>query len=176
MAQRPFSRVHSPAHAQGERPAYADVDDDPLPPPAADSVAGDHLYRWRELPAVPTSARAARIFVTEALAAWGHDDLAYDAATIASELSTNAIVHAPGDDADAGPFHISVRADTTRLTIMVSDLAEKPLRPFPGEPGDDVECGRGLGIVEAYSQDWGWRRSGATGKTVWATLDLSGGG
>lgn len=139
------------------------------------SADGEHRCRWRALPAVPTSARAARVFVTEVLGGWELDELAYDAATIASELATNAIVHAPAGGLAADLFHIALTIDSSRLTITVSDLVEQaPAPPFPGEPDDDAESGRGLGIVEAYSDEWGWHRNGPTGKLVWATLKLAG--
>lgn len=139
------------------------------------SAEGEHRCRWRALPAVPASARAARVFVTEVLGDWGLEDLAYDAATIASELATNAIVHAPSSGPAADLFHIALTVDASRLTMTVSDRVEKaPAPPFPGEPDDDAESGRGLGIVEAYSDEWGWHRNGPTGKLVWATLKLAG--
>ncbi|HEY3683310.1 MAG TPA: ATP-binding protein [Streptosporangiaceae bacterium] len=124
---------------------------------------------------MPTSARAARVFVTETLSTWDLDDLAYDAATIVSELATNAIVHAPcHDDPAADHFHITLAADSVALTITVTDLADDgPTAPFPGEPRAEAESGRGLGIVAAYSADWGWRRQ-ETGKVVWATLGIPG--
>lgn len=139
------------------------------------SADGEHRCRWRALPAVPTSARAARVFVTEVLGGWDMDELSYDAATIASELATNAIVHAPAASLSGDLFHIALTIDVSRLTITVSDLVEQvPAPPFPGEPDDDAESGRGLGIVEAYSDEWGWQRNGPTGKLVWATLKLAG--
>lgn len=127
--------------------------------------------RWLEFSAIPASARAARGFVTDALRTWGLELLAYDAATIVSELATNAIVHA-GDRYDpAEAFHVTVTADVEQVTITVTDLADdEPAELFPGEPPVCSESGRGLGIVAAYSDDWGWQRRDDAGKIVWATL------
>lgn len=123
---------------------------------------------------MPASARAARRFVTETLETWGLDDLAYDAATIVSELATNAIVHACGDNDPADEFHVTLTADFDQVTITVTDPGgDDPTELFPGEPHVGAESGRGLGIVAAYSDDWGWQRQPATGKIVWAILDIS---
>lgn len=162
MAQRPYSHTRTRAHVRAVH--------------GFGRPFGDERARWLELPAVPTSARAARVFVTETLSTWGLDDLAYDAATVVSELATNAIIHVPEQDAPTDDqFHITLTADAVALTITVTDLAsDGPAAPaFPGEPGDDAESGRGLGIVAAYSLDWGWRRQD-TGKVVWATLAIPG--
>lgn len=133
----------------------------------------DERARWLEFPAVPASARAARRFVTDTLETWGLDDLSYDAATIVSELATNAIVHACDQTDPAEQFHVTLTADFEQMTITVTDLAvEEPADLFPGEPHVGAESGRGLGIVAAYSDDWGWQRQGA-GKVVWATLDIA---
>lgn len=122
---------------------------------------------------MPASAGAARRFVTDALREWGLESLAYDAATIVSELATNAIVHAC-DQSDPGEeFHVTVTADSKEVMITVTDLAgAEPAELFPGEPQVGAESGRGLGIVAAYSDDWGWRRQEGNGKVVWATLAI----
>jgi len=127
----------------------------------------DERARWLEFPAVPASARAARRFVTDALCSWGLDALAYDAATIVSELATNAIVHASDQSDPAAEFHVAVTAGLDQVTITVTDLADdEPAELFPGEPHVGAESGRGLGIVAAYSDDWGWQRQSGHGKTV----------
>ena len=121
---------------------------------------------------MPASARAARRFVTETLETWGLDVLAYDAATIVSELGTNAIVHGQNDLAEE--FHVTLTADYDQLTITVTDPGgEDPAELFPGEPHVGAESGRGLGIVAAYSDDWGWQRQPGAGKIVWAVLDIT---
>jgi len=159
MVQRPYAHARTGSHVRALH--------------GSARTLPDERARWLELPAVPASARAARRFVTDTLETWGLDALAYDAATIVSELATNAIVHACDQNDPADEFHVTVTADYEELTITVTDLGDdEPAELFPGEPSVGAESGRGLGIVAAYSDDWGWQRQAGTGKVVWATLGI----
>lgn len=45
-------------------------------------------------------------------------------------------------------------SDGVQVVIFVWDAS--PLRPLPGDVGEDAETGRGLLIVQAVSAQWGW--------------------
>jgi anti-sigma regulatory factor (Ser/Thr protein kinase) len=107
------------------------------------------------------SVPAARHFVVAVLTAWGHDDLTTDAALIVSELATNAMTHA------ASPFRAVVDQRRGGLRIGVEDAARVPLARRAAQ-ADDIS-GRGVGIVAALSERWGYSPVPG-GKVVWAEL------
>jgi len=49
---------------------------------------------------------------------------------------------------------------------------QSPLGLEPREADPDAECGRGLTVVAALSDRWGWERTGYNRKVVWAELAL----
>jgi anti-sigma regulatory factor (Ser/Thr protein kinase) len=111
---------------------------------------------------VDTAPREARRAVTAQLDRWRVDaEVADDLVLVTSELVTNALVHA------RPPVDLRLRAFADRVVLEVQD--QDLLRPRRRRPDDDDEHGRGLNIVEALSQEWGTRRTGA-GKTVWCSV------
>lgn len=89
-------------------------------------------------------------------------ELAARIATVVSELATNAIRHAKS------AFVLEVRSHDGRVRIAVTDVSSDPPRPSVRAKGDPT--GRGLMIVEAMSDRWGFHPDGA-GKVVWAEID-----
>lgn len=110
------------------------------------------------LPAHPTSSRAARRFVAEALARWGCADAADDATLLVSELVTNAIIHA------RTPVDLIVRRTKGAVRIEVLDDGEGIPEPRVTPP--DAPAGRGLGLVQAVASRWGVEER-PPGKSVW---------
>ncbi|MER5962067.1 ATP-binding protein [Streptomyces sp. NPDC002057] len=126
-------------------------------------------------------ARLARRLVAVRLDEWGvpYGSAAHETVVlVAAELATNAVRHGhvPGRD-----FRLLLRVtDAPRpvARIEVSDTrAERvPLRPgrLPGPGPELADGGRGLLLVEALAERWGWcPRPGAPGKTVWAECALA---
>jgi len=139
-------RQHSAVVRTRERPALSDA--------GRDLVRG---FRWSG-----TSPADARRFVTDGLIAWGLGDLADDAAIVATELATNAVVHARSD------FTVTVsRRPDGRVRVAVGD--ESTLPPLPRRPAPFDGSGRGLGMIEAIAVMWGVDLVPA-GKVVWAEL------
>jgi two-component sensor histidine kinase len=99
-----------------------------------------------------------------------------DAVTVVGELAANALVHAvphtPDGEAEAW---LRLTRRPNHLVCAVIDSSDSPpvCRPM-SDPME--EHGRGLLIVDALSEHWGWTkryRAGRTrsvGKTVWAML------
>ena len=54
------------------------------------------------------------------------------------------------------------------LVIEVWDRSPLDLEPLVADA--DAECGRGLTVVAALSDRWGWERTGHLHKVVWAEL------
>ena len=116
------------------------------------------------LSGTPYSAQMARFYVRAALAYHDLGDFTDDAVAVTSELVTNAIEHA-----GAPQFGLQIvrLADPEAVAVMVTDPS--PLPPIKRDPPGDNEHGRGLYIVEALSDRWGWQPA-APGKAVYAIL------
>lgn len=115
----------------------------------------------RRLAPTLEAPRLARETVVEACAAWGLADPVFNAQLIASELVSNAVLHA-GTDLE---FGMQVR--NGRLYLSVHDRDRHAVRrQFLPEP---AEHGRGLLLIDALAADWG-RAPLDDGKVVWAAL------
>ncbi|MFF4259161.1 ATP-binding protein [Streptomyces sp. NPDC001663] len=114
----------------------------------------------------------ARAFTQGALSRWQLDHCRDDALSIVSELVGNAVLHArPGSPTDEGEpgVWLKLTVRPAHLVCAVTDQGST-LPICPRTTGSLHEHGRGLHIVEALSEHWGWTRSAPTGKTVWAML------
>ncbi|MEU6146219.1 ATP-binding protein [Streptomyces sp. NPDC047081] len=114
----------------------------------------------------------ARAFTERVLTDWELDHCLDDALTIVSELTANALVHAvrPDTDGETGSeVRLRLTLRPSHLLCAVTDQSQSiPTSPHTVDPLQ--EHGRGLFLVEALAQHWGWTRTTATGKTVWAML------
>jgi anti-sigma regulatory factor (Ser/Thr protein kinase) len=118
------------------------------------------------LRAEPQSAAAARDFVGGALT--DHDllTLVDDVKLVASELATNAIVHA------GGPFTVLLRADAGTLVLTVRDGSSRAPLHLAAQVMDTR--GRGLSIVQSLSDHWGVNIGNGHSKSVWASFNIAG--
>lgn len=122
----------------------------------------------------PRGARLARRLAGERIDAWGipYGSDTHDAATLTvAELSTNAVRHGHVSGRD---FRLRLSAEGTAIRIEVTDTRGERL-PTPTErPPLDLDGGRGLLLVAALADRWGWYPSpDGPGKTVWAVLEVS---
>ncbi|MFI8234747.1 ATP-binding protein [Streptomyces sp. NPDC085900] len=119
-----------------------------------------------------TGCGQARAFTERALLDWGLDQCIDDALTVVSELTANAMLHARRCDAgDEGETDVRLRLTRrpAHLVCAVTDRSDAvPVSPHA--PDSFQEHGRGLFMVEALAQHWGWTRYTPSGKTVWAIL------
>ncbi|MBZ9641955.1 ATP-binding protein, partial [Streptomyces sp. PSKA30] len=99
---------------------------------------------------------------------WGHPDLADDAALLASELCTNALLHGCLRDR---LFRVETSLSSTSLRVAVTDPRGERL-PHPPSSTLDDQFGRGLLIVRTLATRWAMEKL-IVGKTVWAELDLA---
>ncbi|WP_225994292.1 SpoIIE family protein phosphatase [Streptomyces sp. SS1-1] len=125
-------------------------------------AAGLHIQR-RDLRGVGT----ARAFVHDQLGSWGLQDMSDVVELAASEIVTNALIHA-GSDVD-----LRLRAFEDRLRLEVRDSDTNPPIPSPlsltDEEAPEAEHGRGMLIVEALADEWTSYPNGQ-GKTVALSL------
>ncbi|MFD5862805.1 ATP-binding protein [Streptomyces chartreusis] len=111
------------------------------------------------------SPRAARIGVLDLCGSWGlAREITDDLAVIVSELTTNAVLHAPGD-----VVCVCVMLNSAEAHIVVVDHGGQG---SPAEPTTDDEHGRGLFLVEALADRF---KSMPTeeGTLAWATVTIS---
>nr|WP_296065570.1 ATP-binding protein [uncultured Actinoplanes sp.] len=117
-----------------------------------------------EILPLPGAPRFARNLATEACLRWELPHLVAPASLITSELVSNVVDHANTMATLAFSLH------RRHLTISVRDgsLAE-PVPPSDQPLPPRVMSGRGLMIVQATADSWGWLPA-ESGKVVWATL------
>jgi hypothetical protein len=97
---------------------------------------------------------------------------------LVSEMITNGV------QASRAMTQAAVRlwlvSDRARVVILAWDAS--PLPPVPADPRADAENGRGLLLVDAISERWGWYfpgeqpgadSPGQRGKVVWAVVQLT---
>ncbi|WP_371590702.1 ATP-binding protein [Streptomyces sp. NBC_00470] len=140
----------------------------PASSPALVATAPGREY-WFGLPALRTSARAARDTVRERLRSWGvPGDTCCDAVLLISELTTNALLHTDSDHVLCG---LRLTGDERSLRIELHDDCPTPVQPPEHRAGPGEEGGRGLFLVQQLANRWGSARSTrAEGKVVWAEL------
>lgn len=95
----------------------------------------------------------------------GHESLGDVVELLASEVVTNAVLHAGTE------LQLRVRRANGGVRIEVSDGAMR--RPSRRHYSAEAATGRGLGLVEALASDWG-TTADLDGKTVWFTVDPEG--
>ncbi|GCD43343.1 ATP-binding protein [Streptomyces paromomycinus] len=129
---------------------------------------GNWEYSLR-LPHSPLSPGVARATVRLVLDRYSLDELGDRAQLLASELATNCYLHAPG------PARLRLSWEDGVVRMSMWDTG----RPLPGiaehPTPAQVGAGRGLHLVGACADDWGWyaldpNRLGVDGKIVWCEL------
>ncbi len=128
-----------------------------------DSSPGARIRARIRLESAPTSARQARRFVSDTLAACADADLVDAASLLVSELVTNAFVHA------ASPTMVVVDSAGDLAAVRVEVHDDSVVAPRMGGFEPYAGDGRGLALVAAMSERWGVDHD-ADGKRVWFEL------
>ena len=141
------------------------------PVPGAPSTGGTPARRaYLEVGAHPGAVPDARRFVRHTLDMWRPRAVADDCELVASELVTNAVTASAGLPF-AALVGLLIAADNHRLFVLVMDASTKPPARQPRDDG--APDGRGLQLVEALSDRWGWCAApGQAGKITWAILRI----
>jgi anti-sigma regulatory factor (Ser/Thr protein kinase) len=110
-------------------------------------------------PAELDSVGAARRFLRTTLHDWDNDNYEFAAPLVLTELVTNATLHA------RTPYTVRLTLEDTHLVVEVVDSS--PRLPQARNYTLDATTGRGINIVDAFSDTWGAREI-PEGKVVWA--------
>jgi Histidine kinase-like ATPase domain len=120
---------------------------------------------FRSFPPAPASVAKARQFAARTLDSWGAGQLEDDVRVVASELATNALLHARTDFT----LGLALDGDLLRLTIADGSATQPRMRRFDST---DSTTGRGLRMVAELAQAWGVDRDGV-GKAVWCEFRVA---
>jgi anti-sigma regulatory factor (Ser/Thr protein kinase) len=147
------------------------------PDPASTSPGTLPRVATRTLGPDTGSVRAARDFTIVTLQRWGIAERSQDIAIVVSELLTNALRHAVPGSGDSRPSRLTrptrpirpIRLGLLQPGSCVLCAVADPSRaaPVPQTRGSFAETGRGLQIIRALSDQWGFAPSDP-GKVVWA--------
>jgi hypothetical protein len=120
----------------------------------------------------PQSARAARRLTRNTLRDWGLAFLSEDAEAIVGEFVANAITHAAAAAASrkATAENLGLRLLRRSGEVIFAVLDPSDAAPVLKAPASVEESGRGLQMVDALSDVWGWSPVAGRGKAVWAVL------
>lgn len=114
--------------------------------------------------------RDARAFTAHLLHRWHLETIQNDVIQVVSELVANAMRHGlrpPAPHPDV-PVWLALARRPRALLCVVADPSLQP--PSQQAPSALAENHRGLLIVAALSEAWGWTSSNAAGKSVWARI------
>lgn len=113
----------------------------------------------------------ARSFARDTLCGWSLGHRADDAVLVITELASNAVVHAaPAVAPDVPEIGLGLVRHPGHVMLTVSDPGDTMPAFAPSDGSALQEGGRGLCIVDALAEEWGWTPRLPAGKTVWAKL------
>ena len=128
------------------------------------------LQDFLELGALVSAVPCARLHARQVLWEWGIGNLGDSAELLVTELITNA-VRASREAGRDSAVRLWLLSDSAQILILVWDASPRP--PVLTDASDEAEHGRGLMLVDAVSEQWGWySREDSDGKFVWAITRL----
>jgi anti-sigma regulatory factor (Ser/Thr protein kinase) len=114
-----------------------------------------------DLESDPQMVVAARQFVRDRLLAWEASEHVDSAVLIASELVTNAVLHAR----TAVSLRVQLSGSRVRIEVFDQNPRVPVMAPCPAE----ATSGRGLALITVLATTWGMENRDE-GKVVWAEL------
>jgi anti-sigma regulatory factor (Ser/Thr protein kinase) len=117
------------------------------------------------LASLPDAPSCGRLLVQRYLSTWGIAHMIDEAQLVMSELLTNAVKASA--EFTTIQIRLAVLGDTS-LLIEIRDC--NPAPPVLKDASADNESGRGLMIVDALCERWGYYHPAHGSKAVWAEL------
>ncbi len=143
--------------------------DEAFPPDGGPGMSG---FAACALGPDPQTAGAAREFTRTTLTGWHLQPLVDDVAVVVSELLSNALryglVGSRTRPLSPRPVWLGLLRRDRSVLCAVSDPGTSV--PVLKEPDWCAESGRGLHVIDALSDSWGWTTPDHSGKAVWATV------
>ncbi|MGC5341960.1 ATP-binding protein [Streptomyces sp. DT24] len=132
-------------------------------------------FAAHRIPASVACLGETRRFTSDVLSRWHLDPVREDTVQIVSELVANAVCHGRRrtplpDSLDPSIWLALTRRPRTLLCVVYDPSRRRPRLTMPAPL---AERHRGLPIVQALSEDWGWKPAGRSGKAVWARISLN---
>lgn len=117
----------------------------------------------------PAQVGAARRFILEAAGLGADHPRADDLLVCASEVFTNAVLHARKPDPDDPPPALDVGVETNRrgVRVTVTDGGGDTVPTLRRGHEDSRVNGRGVSIVDQLSDAWGFSRTPSGQTRVW---------
>jgi anti-sigma regulatory factor (Ser/Thr protein kinase) len=120
------------------------------------------------LASLPSAPSTGRLLVQRYLKAWSMEHMIDKAQLVMSELLTNAV------KASVEFTTIQIRLVVRGGTLLIIEVRDcNPEPPIQKDVTSDNESGRGLMIVDALSERWGYYHPTHRSKAVWAELLIS---
>ena len=118
------------------------------------------------------SVAAARGFARSTLQRWGLAARGDDVTIVVSELLSNALRHARREPG-GWPVRLGLLEIWPSAAVLCAVADPSPAPPILGQADDLAESGRGLHVVDEFSDRWGYTTTGHRGKVVWAAFGSS---
>jgi anti-sigma regulatory factor (Ser/Thr protein kinase) len=121
---------------------------------------------YLELGALPGAVPSGRLHTRQILWEWSLTTLTEPVEQVVSELVANSVAAARAMP-QIEPVRLWLLSDTRRVLVMVWDAGPRP--PALIGPDGYAESGRGLLLVRAFSERWGFYPTPQLGgKIIWA--------
>jgi anti-sigma regulatory factor (Ser/Thr protein kinase) len=141
----------------------------PAPNRVTDMTGHWPIRDFLELGALHGAVPSARLHARSIVWEWGLISLTEAVEQVVSELVTNSVAAARAMP-QIGPVRLWLLSDTRNVLIMAWDANTQ--LPTLTNAGDLAENGRGLLLVQAFSERWGsYPTPQAGGKVVWALIE-----
>ncbi len=141
-----------------------------MQPPPAGRVGVRHFA------AETSSVPKARRYTADLAHAWDLGDVVDTAELLVAELTTNAVeasCRTGGHTTPGRRERIALRLTCTDTTMVIEVWDEAAAVPVRRAQAAEAESGRGLFLVEALSQDFGYYPTSG-GKVVWCVIAFAG--
>lgn len=129
------------------------------------------LHSFLSLAPLSGAASSARLHARQLLWEWSFTEISDTAELLVAELVTNAMYATQAMERYV-PIRFFLLSDKARVVVSVWDC--NPHLPVRRDVSEEAESGRGLVLVDALSDAWGWQpHQSLGGKIVWCEITVN---